>query len=87
MANAPTCSRSAERALKPGDRFANARGLPGDVVIPAGDFVMGSPETGRDSPRHKVTISRPFAVAKFDVTFADWDACVSAAGARLSADH
>src|SRR5262249_43195815 len=27
-------------------------------------------------PQHRVTIARPFAVSKFEVTFADWDACV-----------
>ena len=29
-----------------------------------------------EGPQHKVTIAKPFAVSKFDVTFADWDACV-----------
>src|SRR5207247_2389665 len=29
---------------------------------------------------HRVTIARPFAVSKFEVTFADWDACVSVGG-------
>lgn len=52
------------------------------VVIPAGEFIMGSPltEVGRtaaEGPQHKVTIARPFAASKFDITFAEWDACVS----------
>jgi formylglycine-generating enzyme required for sulfatase activity len=52
------------------------------IVIPAGDFMMGSPpgEKGRynnEGPQHPVTITRPFAVSRFDVTFAEWDACVS----------
>jgi formylglycine-generating enzyme required for sulfatase activity len=55
------------------------------IVIPAGAFTMGSAATeqGRsdnEGPQHKVTIAKPFAVAKFDVTFADWDACVSVGG-------
>jgi formylglycine-generating enzyme required for sulfatase activity len=29
------------------------------------------------SPQHKVTIARPFAVAKFEVTFDEWDTCVA----------
>jgi formylglycine-generating enzyme required for sulfatase activity len=76
-------SPDAERALKPGDSFREcARDCPEMVVVPAGNFVMGSPETekGRrpfEGPQHSVTIDRPFAVSKFDVTFADWDACVS----------
>jgi formylglycine-generating enzyme required for sulfatase activity len=76
----------AERALKPGDPFREcAKDCPEMVVVPAGEFVMGSPasEKGRynaEGPQHKVTLAKPFAVAKFDVTFADWDACVSVGG-------
>jgi formylglycine-generating enzyme required for sulfatase activity len=31
-----------------------------------------------ESPPHEVEISRPFAVSKFEVTFAQWDACAAA---------
>jgi formylglycine-generating enzyme required for sulfatase activity len=46
---------------------------------------MGSPpgEKGRASdegPQRKVTISRPLAVGKYEVTFAEWDACVADLG-------
>jgi formylglycine-generating enzyme required for sulfatase activity len=77
-----------ERALKAGDEFAECtKGCPRMVVIPEAKFTMGSPETehGRsdnEGPQHEVTIAKPFAVGKFDVTFAEWDACV-AAGARV----
>src|SRR5208283_2312751 len=55
------------------------------VVVPAGSFTMGSPasEPRRDSyegPQHKVTFAKPFAVAKYELTFADWDACVIGGG-------
>jgi formylglycine-generating enzyme required for sulfatase activity len=51
--------------------------LPEMVVVPAGRFMMGSLSEGDDSarPRHEVTITRPFAVAKFPLTFDQWDAC------------
>jgi formylglycine-generating enzyme required for sulfatase activity len=79
---------AAERALKPGDSFrecSNDTFCPEMIVVPAGGFIMGSPDTehGRfpnESPPHRVTIARPFAVSKFDVTFDDWDACVSVGG-------
>ena len=29
-----------------------------------------------------MTIARPFAVGKFEVTFAEWDACVAAGGCK-----
>jgi len=76
----------AERMLKVGDSFKECRkDCPAMVVIPAGEFTMGSPSTepGRnddESPQHAVTITKPFAVSKFVVTFADWDACVRVGG-------
>jgi len=79
-------TEEAERALRQGDAFKEcAKDCPTMVVIPAGEFMMGSPasERGRyaiEGPRHKVTIARPFAVSKLDVTFADWDACVAVGG-------
>ena len=59
-------------------------GCPEMVAIPGGEFLMGSPkeERGRDrneGPQRKVTI-RPFAAGKFEVTFAQWDACVAEGG-------
>jgi formylglycine-generating enzyme required for sulfatase activity len=62
-----------------------AKDCPEMVVVPGGEFMMGSPPTeeGRyenEGPQHKVTIARPFAVSKFEVTFADWDACVWVGG-------
>ena len=53
---------------------------------------MGSPdnEPGRNSeegPQRRVTIA-PFAIGKTEVTFAQWDACVSAGGcSRRPADN
>ncbi len=31
-------------------------------------------------PQHLVTIAKPFAVSKFELTFAEWDACVAGGG-------
>ncbi len=54
------------------------------VVIPAGSFRMGC-VSGVDcqedeQPVHQVTIPEWLAVGKYEVTFAEWDACVSAGG-------
>jgi formylglycine-generating enzyme required for sulfatase activity len=71
-----------ERALKPKETFKEcAKDCPMMVVIPPGRFKMGSPEseTGRrphEGPQHEVTIAKPFAVSKFEVTWDEWDACV-----------
>jgi len=53
------------------------------IVVPSGKFMMGSAETEKDhqnteSPQHEVMISKSFAVSKFAVTFAEYDACVDA---------
>jgi formylglycine-generating enzyme required for sulfatase activity len=76
-------SAAAEQVLKPGDSFREcAKDCPDMIVIPAGSFTMGSPasEAGRganEGPQRTVTIAKPFAVAKFELTFAAWDACAA----------
>jgi Sulfatase-modifying factor enzyme 1 len=86
-------SAAAQRALRPGDTFRECgQNCPEMVVVAAGAFTMGSPpgETGRaanDSPQHKVTIAAPFAVSKYDVTFDDWEACVSVGGCPEVGDN
>jgi formylglycine-generating enzyme required for sulfatase activity len=75
------------RCLKPGDSFKDCPECPEMVVVPAGAFIMGSPdnEDGRDEnegPQRKVTITKPFAVGKYEVTFAEWNACVTAGGCK-----
>jgi formylglycine-generating enzyme required for sulfatase activity len=92
----------AEHALKPLASFREcAKDCPEMIVIPSGEFTMGSPATERggydqaergryndneEGPQHKVTIYRTLAVSKFDVTFADWDACVSVGGCAPAPD-
>ena len=53
--------------------------------MPPGEFMMGSPdsEPERDDdegPVHRVTIPAAFGVGKYEVTFDEWDVCVSAGG-------
>jgi len=71
-----------ELGLKPGDEFTDcSRGCPRMVVVPAARFAMGSPKNeGQDweHPQHEVTISKAFAVGKFEITFEEWNACVAA---------
>jgi formylglycine-generating enzyme required for sulfatase activity len=59
------------------------------VMVPAGNFMMGSPEglgDYKERPQHEVTISKPFAVGGYEVTFAQWDACVVAGGCPKAPD-
>jgi formylglycine-generating enzyme required for sulfatase activity len=69
-----------EQTLKPGDSFKEcATDCPEMIVVPAGSFTMGDPTAGQQF-YHPVTIAKPFAVAKYELTFADWDACVTGGG-------
>lgn len=61
------------RCLNPGDAFTDCVNCPEMVVVPAGSFMMGSlaGEADRqedEGPQHKVTLSKSFAVGKFEVT-------------------
>jgi formylglycine-generating enzyme required for sulfatase activity len=52
------------------------------VVIPAGSFTMGSPSSeegrgGNEGPQRTVQINYQFAVGKYEVTWAEWEACVA----------
>ena len=75
--------------IKPGSgkSFRDCPDCPEMVVVPAGSFSMGSPSDEKEryddeGPQHKVTISKPFAVGKYVVTFDEWDACVSGGGCK-----
>ena len=74
---------------QPGETFTDALASgakgPEMVVIPAGAFRMGCLSNDdscadAEKPVHDVRIPQPFALSKYEVTFVDWDACISAGG-------
>jgi formylglycine-generating enzyme required for sulfatase activity len=60
--------------------FRDCIDCPRMVVIPAGEFTMGSPPSEGGAEQHRVTIATPFAASKFEITFEEWDACVMDGG-------
>jgi len=66
----------------PGSTFRDCDRCPEMVVIPGGEFVMGSSqqESGHtdEKPQHNVKIANNFAVSKTEVTFDQWDVCTEA---------
>src|SRR5262249_38670129 len=67
-----------DKRQKPGPSiFTNSIGME-FVLIPAGTFMMGSPEDAEandnEKPAHRVTISQPFYLGKYPVTQAQWEA-------------
>jgi len=77
-----------ERALKPKQTFKECTNCPEMIVVPAGDFTMGSPASelarhASEGPQHRVTIAEQFAVGQFELTFDEWDACVANDGCNF----
>ena len=49
------------------------------VILQPGSFAMGDNHGDRsERPAHRVTISKPYAIGKYEVTLAQWNACVQA---------
>jgi formylglycine-generating enzyme required for sulfatase activity len=56
------------------------------VFIPAGEFLMGSPDNekdrepgdaGREGPQHEARLTKPFYLGKYEVTQAEWKAVMA----------
>jgi len=65
--------------------FKDCETCPEMVTVAAGAFVMGSPddEEGRrrdEGPQRTVTLDAPFAIGRFELTWDEWEACVTAGG-------
>ena len=77
--------------VDPANVFSDCSGCPQMVKVPAGTFTVGSPASERDrgddeGSQHSVTMGAPFAVGMYEVTFAEWDACVRAGGCDYEPD-
>ena len=78
--------------LPTGAVFQDHEDAPPMVVIPAGSFVMGSPdgEDGRDDdegPQRRVTIAQRLAVGRYPVTFEEYDRFADATGREQPPDE
>ena len=73
----------------PGTLFQDCAVCPEMIVIPAGSFMMGSDHRHKfERSSHKVTITRPFALGIYEVTFDEWQACFIEGGcAHVPDDH
>ncbi len=59
--------------MEPGKTFKDCESCPEMVELPAGSFIMGSDKGEPDEkPAHKVTIAKPFAIGKTEVTQEQW---------------
>ncbi len=69
-------STAAAEIRDPGSVFRDCGACPRMVVIPAGSFTMG--RKSQWGVRHGRVKS--FAIGKYEITFAEWDACLAAGG-------
>ncbi|QVM89417.1 formylglycine-generating enzyme family protein [Pseudomonas entomophila] len=80
---------AADTNTPPGTVFRDCAGVcPEMVVLPAGSFMMGTPddEPGRqddEGPLHPVTFAKPFAMSRFQVTAGEWDTYLRQSGAKV----
>jgi len=70
---------------EPGDVFHDCPECCEMVVVPAGEFDMGG-DAPYEKPEHRVTIATTFAIARREVTFDEFDLCVSAGACRQRPD-
>lgn len=91
--DAPSIAKS---PLISGQTFRDALRSGGEgplmTVIPAGRFMMGSPEDERgrsadEGPQHEVIIAKSFALGVYAVTFDEYDRFCREAGRKKPSDH
>lgn len=78
-------AESAREKYQPGETFRDCGHCPEMVVVPAGEFLLGSPESDSDrnpneGPQIKIKFRKPFAISKNEITFNDWQYCLDIGG-------
>jgi formylglycine-generating enzyme required for sulfatase activity/5,10-methylene-tetrahydrofolate dehydrogenase/methenyl tetrahydrofolate cyclohydrolase len=70
--------RKIEVDTKPGKVFRDCTDCPEMVILPAGDFNMGSSNgDGDELPEHRVTVKKVFAMGKTEITQGQWKALMT----------
>ena len=80
-----------DKAAKPDSDFKECvHGCPTMIVVPAGKFTMGSHQEEyfyNERPQREVTIAKPFAVGRTEITFGEWDICAAAGACPKVPDY
>ncbi|NQU60780.1 MAG: formylglycine-generating enzyme family protein [Rhodospirillales bacterium] len=86
-AKKPDPAPGEDTPLKPGQVFKDCPECPELVVIPAGIFIMGlNGKKKSQKPAHRVNITKPFAMGRFEIKFSEWLACADDGGCQHRPD-
>jgi formylglycine-generating enzyme required for sulfatase activity len=82
----------AQETTSHGSEFRDCAACPEMIVIAAGEYGFGSPPNEFGSPYNEgyildITIARPFAIGKYEVSFEEWDACARDKKCAMPADE
>ena len=77
----PTPAQAIKTAASAAGEMKDCAACPALVSLPGGTFEMGSnSDDPAERPVHRVSIGRPFAIGKYEVTIEQWNACADASG-------
>lgn len=78
--------------IQAGIEFRDCDDCPAMVRVAPGNFMMGAPDSERnrdddEGPVHEVTIAGSLAVAKFETSWSEWEACMDDGACFLPAGN
>ena len=85
----PTPQQVKVLPVRPGkiEEIQDCPSCPVMLALPAGNFTMGASRGDRsEKPAHKVSINKPFAIGKYEVTVAQWNECHTAGACSYKPD-
>jgi formylglycine-generating enzyme required for sulfatase activity len=72
-------SKSSSASVAAGNEIKDCQTCPVLVSLPPGTFSMGSnTDDPSEKPAHRVSITEPFAIGKYEVTVEQWEVCANA---------
>ena len=74
----------AQESRLPGETFRDCEDCTELVIVPNGEFTMGSNDKPSEAPPHRVVIHKAFAIGRRLITFSEWGRCVAAGGCKYS---
>src|SRR5688572_23783041 len=84
--SAAAAASQSPRQKRPAQSRAPQRQAPHIAVVnlPAGSFTMGSDSEPDEKPAHRVEITAPFAIGKYEVTQTQWNAVMASNPSQFS---